>query len=67
MIHVLVPYYQDGISSGIFSSAGFLLLHLFTHNKPKIINAMNTNRRTTVTPVATKTAVVVGTAEQRSI
>ena len=51
------------ISSGIFLSAAFILLRLFTNNKPNMtaINKMHRSRRATVTPAATGAAVLVGT------
>lgn len=57
------------ISSGIFLSAAFILLRLFTNNKPNMtaINKMHRSRRATVTPAATgaATVIVVGTVAQR--
>ena len=53
------------ISSGIFLSAAFILLRLFTNNKPNMtaINKMHRSRRATVTPAATGAAtVIVGAA-----
>ena len=48
-------YYQDMISSGILLFAAFILLRLFTHNKPSMTATDTTSRsrRETVTPAAT--------------
>ena len=52
------------ISSGIFLSAAFILLRLFTNNKPNMtaINKMHRSRRATVTPAATGAATAIGAA-----
>lgn len=63
---MMLIYYQDKLSGGVFIAAAFILLLLFIHNKPTITATITTSRssRVTSTPAATEAAVLVGTAEQ---
>ena len=63
---MMLIYYQDKLSGGVFIGAAFILLFLFTHSKPTITATitMSSSRRVTSTPAATEAAVLVGTAEQ---
>ena len=63
---MMLIYYQDKLSGGVFIAAAFILLFFFTHNKPTITATITTSRsrRVTSTPAATEASVFVGTAEQ---
>ena len=54
-VHESLTYYQDMISFGILLFAAFVLLRLFTHNKPSMmaIDTVSRSRRETVIPAAT--------------